>query len=310
MFLNVQLLILRSDIDSPMRKNAVMRQFDFRYLFSMFLFALLMVTAEQTKGQSERKMARIFIKDQKPDKILLLLPDYVYKFNQNSDLLDTLSYANDQEKEGVLWKYSHFIQYISDSTFKKRLEKGYRDEIKAFGIQVFGADNTAQFFSSGGKGFIINLAQIELDEDNYLYTDTAYVESLAYVFKKKLNALDVNIWFEISKVNAAKNDSTAHQVLFAENLLTDQLEGGFQPDETGTHFTYPYRIDRLTPDKIYEFIEDLGRTYADYTFDYMLNRYLDRHIPPKGRSKRYWRYDPYHKHLFIATDDRFVPLEK
>lgn len=261
-------------------------------------------------GQSERKMARAFIKVQKPTRILLLLPDYVYKFNQNTDLLDSLSYSNDREKEDLLWKYSHFIQFISDSAFKRHLEKGFRDEIKAFGIQVFGADNTAQFFSSGGQAFVVNLAQIELDEDHYLYTDTAFVESTAYVFKKKLNALDVNIWFEISKVNAAKNDTTAHQVLFAENLLTDQLDGGFQLDETGDNFTYPYRIDSLTLNKIYQFTEDLGRTYADYTFDYMLNRYLDRHIPRKGRSKRYWRYDPYHKHLFIAKDDRFVPLEK
>jgi hypothetical protein len=267
-----------------------------------------LLLASGSFAQSERKMARTFTTVEKPAKILFLLPDYIYKFNLKTRFLRNISYSSQQEKEALLWKHSLFIQYLSDSIFKTRLEKGYRDELKTFGIQLYGADNTAQFFSQGGKGFVVNIAQTELDEDNYLYSDTAFVESQTYVFRKYLNALDVNLWFEISKVNAAKDDTSAHQMLFVENLLTDQLDGGFQLDETREKFTYPFRIDSLTLKKIYDFTEDLGRTYADYTFDYLLNRYLDWHMPKGKRTERYWRYDPYRKHLFIATDDRFIPL--
>jgi len=292
-----------------MRKNAGMRQFDFKYLFSMFVFALLMVTAGQTKGQNERKIAKEFVKTFKPAKILLLLPKNIYKYNQKSHILDSLSYKTQQEKEELLWQHSKFIRLIDDSVFLTRLAKGYAAELKVFGIRVFRAQQTAQFFSVGGNAYVINVAQAELDEQYYPFTDTAFVDDLTYVFRKQLEALDVNIWFEVSKVNAGQKKTIGHQVLFAENLLTDRVKGGFSINDFSGKLQYLYRLDSLTLKKIYGYAESLGRTYADYTFDYFMNRYLDEHIAANRRSHRYWRYDPYHHHLFLGNEDRLVPVK-
>lgn len=280
-----------------------------KILFLSILVSGLLVSGT-VSGQSERKMAKAFISLARPSRILLIKPELIYKYNQKSDLPDSLSLVSNEKKDAYLWNHAVFIRSISDSIFLTHFVKGYTKELKEFGIQVYGSDQTGLFFSKGGNAEVVNIAQIELDEQDYLYTDTAFIdENKAYVFRKKLNALDVNFWFEFSRVNATEEDSSDHKVLFVENLLTDQLDGGFQEKEVSGKLYYPFRIDTLTVPKIYTYIEDIGRTYADYTFDYLLNQFLDSHMPPGRRSRHYWRYDPYRKHLFEATTDRFIPLK-
>jgi len=280
-----------------------------KVLFVSILVSGILISGA-VSGQSERKMAKAFIRLARPSKILLIKPELIYKYNHKSGLPDSLSHVSNEKKDAYLWNRAVFIRSISDSVFLTHFVKGYTKELKEFGIQVFGSDQTEQFFSKEGNAEVVNIAQVELDEQYYSYTDTAYIdESKAYVFRKKLNALDINFWFEFSRVNATEEDSSDHKVLFVENLLTDQIYGGFQEKGVSGKLYYPFRIDSLTVPKIYTYIEDIGGTYADYTFDYLLNQFLDSHMPPGKRSRHYWRYDPYRKHLFEATTDRFIPLK-
>ena len=286
-----------------------MKQYNFKTLFATFFFTLLMMAAWNANGQSERKQAKEFIQHSRPDQILFLLPGHIYKFNHKTHLSDSLRYHSQQEKEDLLWQHSKFIRYINDSVFLLRMAAGYSNELKAFGISVFTDQQAEQFFARQGKAYVVNVAQAELDEEYYPFTDTAFVDNDTYVFSKNLNALDVSVWFEISKVNAVQKDTTGHKVLFAENLLTDQVDGGFSFNDFNGKLQYLYRLDSLTLKKIYANAESLGRTYADYTFDYFMNQYINKHMPAGFRSNRYWRYDPYHHRLFLGKTDRLVPLK-
>ncbi len=273
-----------------------------KYRFSVVAFfqVLLLVWGGTVQGQSERKMAKAFVSIASAGiPVQVRPPAFLYKYNLKTGVLDSVSYANTRQKDSILWVHSDFIRRIDDSVFISRFMKGYLSELKMYGFRL-------QDTVTGNNGYRIHVAQIELEEQFYPYADTAYYGNDVYVHRQRLNALDVSSWFQVQgpMVKGAKG-----KVLFAENLLTDNLEGHFDVDPYSGDIKYLYTLDTLTVKKIYSYAQNLGRTYAGYTFDYLLNAFLRQKVPASKRNKHYWRYDPYRKKFFYAYDDRFVPLD-
>jgi hypothetical protein len=107
------------------------------------------------------------------------------------------------------------------------------------------------------------------------------------------------------------NDSAEKaNVYFATDLITDDMQGAFSYDIFTGNIKYTYNIDSLKVSELYKFAYQLGRTYAGYTFDFLLNTYLDKALPKQERSDNYWRFNPYDKTFFPAYDDRLVPLDE
>jgi len=73
---------------------------------------------------------------------------------------------------------------------------------------------------------------------------------------------------------------------------------------------YMYNIDSLKLDVLYDFAYRLGKEYAAYTYDLLLNEELDKKIDSSVRSKNYWRYDPINHIFYPATDDRLQPINE
>lgn len=271
-----------------------------RFSVAACFMALFLLLAGTVRGQSERKMARKFVSiaaEGIPAQVSP--PSFLYKYNLKTGILDSITYANAREKDSILWVHSDFIRRINDSVFIARFMKGYLSELKKYGFRL---KDTVY----GNNGYRIHVAQIELEEQYYHYADTAYYGNGVYVHRQKLNALDVSSWFQ---VQGPMIKSPKGKVLFAENLLTDDMEGHFAVDPYSGNIKFLYTLDSLTVKKIYSYAQNLGRTYAGYTFDYLLNTFLNRKLPASRRTDRYWRYDPYRKKLFVAYDDRFVPLD-
>jgi hypothetical protein len=262
--------------------------------------ALLFLQTGNVWGQSERKTAKAFLAQaQNGIPVQVNPPSFLYKYNLKTGILDTIWFTTARQKDSILWVHSDYIRKINDSLFLSRFMKGYLSELRKYGFRpqdTLGLNN----------GYHVDVAQIELDEQYYHFADTAFYDNDVYVYRQKLNALDVNIWFLI-RGPLVKNPKG--KLLFVENLLTDHLEGHFDLDPYTGDIRYLYNLDSLTVQKIYNYAQNLGRTYAGYTFDYLLNAYLKEKLPPDKRSGHYWRYDPYRKKFFIAYDDRFVPLD-
>ena len=75
---------------------------------------------------------------------------------------------------------------------------------------------------------------------------------------------------------------------------------------------YDYTIDTLKLDDIYNYAVYLGKLYAGYTYDYMMNSYVGDELKKKGYSYQVMlRYDPYKKQLRYADeDDWFVVINE
>ncbi len=271
-----------------------------RFLGRIFFTTALLLITVFAIGQSERKMAKIFVEKATGISVYVTPPSFLYKYNLKTGILDTIPYYTRRQKDSILWVHSDYIQHIRDSVFIHRFMQGYINELKVYGFHVvphIGDSNTYQ----------VHVAQIELEEQYYFYSDTAYYNYNVYVHHQYLNALDVSSWFAL-RGPLVKSKSEKPKILFAENLLTDDINGHFEVDPYSGKIKYLYTLDSLTVKKIYDYAENLGRTYAGYTFDYLMNRFLKKYVPPSRRTKRYWRYDPYRKKFFFALNDRFIPL--
>lgn len=273
------------------------------YLLALSASIFILIS---TGCSPEKKLAKSFVKSHITGPALIFTPDRVYKYNLKPDT-SSASGLTQEQKDSIAWFSSDLIKYIDDSSFLANYKKGYMKELAAFHIKTYSGNQTDRFFNNDSGGFVVNIAQIELDEQFYTYHDQTDLNGIAYEHHHLLNALDVNSWFEVRLVNSP--DSS--HVLFSENLLTDDFDGFFEQNPFNNQMQYFFHLDSLTPNKIYRDAYDLGRTYADYTYDYLLNRYLDKHLPANLRSDKYFRYDPYRKVFFTAGDeDRFDVIKR
>ncbi|MEJ2593817.1 MAG: hypothetical protein P8100_01495, partial [bacterium] len=96
-------------------------------------------------------------------------------------------------------------------------------------------------------------------------------------------------------------------VYFIEDAIIDDVEGEFSFDYFAGQVKYYYQIDSLKTEDLYGFAFNLGRKYAGYTYDLLLNDYIRDNLEVAPRY--YLRFDPFYKNFFEATDDRFILLE-
>ena len=262
--------------------------------FRILLTTVLLLLGLVTMGQSERRLAKEFVAQASKISIHVKSPLFLYKYNLKTDIFDSIGHLSKREKDSVLWTHSRFIQYIVDSVFIRNFMKGYTSELKKYGLYVSTRNR------SGSNSYAVTVSQIELEEQYYFFSDTAYYGNDVYVHHQSLNALFL--------LRGPLQPEKSGRVLFAENLLTDNLDGHFVVGPYSGDIKYLYQLDSLTVKKIYAYVQNLGRTYAGYTFDYLMNTFIRKNVPASRKTKRYWRYDPYRKKFFFALDDRFVPM--
>lgn len=268
-------------------------------LLAGLIFALSM----PLKAQSERSLARKFVKSIRESHRTILIhePAYIYKYNRKLENSKKYARLNKEQMDSISWVKSDFIKNIHDSLFMHYFSEGYVSELKKFGLLPF----IGKMPTPTQPDYYSDIVQTELEERYYPHRDTAYVDEKPYAVEKKLNALDVSFWF---KVYAAGTKNVKNkEVVFAENLLTDDIVSHFVMSENGT-LVYFYKLDKLTLSKIYKYASGLGKDYADFTFDKILNDYLESVLPASKLKGKYWHYDPQYKKLYIGDYYRFIPV--
>ena len=254
---------------------------------------------------SERKFATAFVDKKTQRSALVFFPDFLFKTNQKTFLLDSLGITDKTQFDSVLFAHSKYLQHIDDSLFLANYSLGFRKELSAFGFAVFDEDKVAEFMEIDSNAFVINIAQIELEETVYTQKNETLIYDTYYYHDQDLEAVYVNSWIEISKVNENTNNPN---IYFATGLITDDYEGDFSYDIFTGSINYSSHLDSLEPASLYNYAYKLGRTYASYAFDFLLNNYLDKTISKEERSDKYWRFNPYDKTFFPAYDDKLIPL--
>ncbi|HHL57767.1 MAG TPA: hypothetical protein ENJ14_02400 [Bacteroidetes bacterium] len=255
----------------------------------------------------EKKLAMDFVQSNNSRHVLVFSTDQVFKVNQKRELLDSLKITDESIFDSVLYANSGYLQYINDSLFLANYVLGYLKEMETLGFHVYKESQTLEFLNLDSNAYVANIAQIEIEETIYDYRAGEEIFGEYYYYDFELNALIVNSWIELKEYNKTGN---GEQLYFATDMITDDFDGEFYTDLFAGEVRFAYNVDTLETEDLYNFAYLLGRKYASYTIDWMVNKYLDENIPEGKRSDNYWRYDPYRKEFYPEEEDRFIPMDE
>ena len=259
----------------------------------------------------EKKLAKQFVYNTPKRYALVIPPDFIYKYNRNEWLLDSIDgNLTEEEKDSLLWEMSRLVKNIDDSIYLSNFRKGYEYKLAEYGFDIFTPAYTDIFMQKDSNAYIINIPQIELEETTYPYKDETIFNGYTYFHQHFLNALDVSTWFEINEVN----DTSSNQptVLYAGDILTDLLESNFEYDDKTDQLKYFYKIDTLEVKDVYNLAVTLGKRYAEYTYDYLMNSYILRNKEKGDTLSYYWHYDLDRNKFYPIWDDeeKLIPVEE
>lgn len=255
----------------------------------------------------ERQIGRKYIARADSTSFLVLFPAEVFVVNKKNEYSDGSFLFSEAQKDTSLFRNSELLPFLNDESIIKPFKESFVQELSNYGFRVYDTTQMDQFMAIQYHSRVLNVAQIELQEYFTSYEDAVTVDDQVYTKVIYLNGINIGSWFEISPINEVEKAKIP--VLFATHDLTDRWNGYFVQRFLTGEIEYRLEIDSLQPDDVRNFAAYLGRLYAAYTFDYMLNREIKSKTPIQDQTDAFYRYDPYQKRLFVTETDKFIELE-
>jgi len=256
----------------------------------------------------ERELAKTYIDDIQQTEIMVLVPDFIFKTSLKQYEVEGAERMDDYALDSILLNRSLFLKHLSDSSFLEVFTKGYIEELEKLNYSVYKSGEMDSFLSVKNPDFIINIAQIELEEYVLPIRDEELVYEYLFYKEIDLNAVSISSWFELTRMNT--DEDLDKEVLFASHYILDDFEGDFKFYPFTGEIKYAYKIDSLLINDIYGLAGFLGKKYAGYTNDYLMNTYVYKNLPDKIKPKYYFHYRR-DKNAFIPVeDDRFILMDE
>ena len=211
---------------------------------------------------SEFKLAKSFAEQSQRTRVAVYFPE-------------TVQVTLIQDKEG---DYTKVLDSVNQNMFLDIMYASYADALRQQGLDVYIPDDQ-DHIQVDSTHWLVILSKMEIQG---LYTE--YVDHLfdflnEYNYPFALNTVNVASWFDI-------NDGEWHPTLFDEHNLKDDFSSYVtRSREIGTQ--YHYNITPLKADDVYNYAVYLGKRYAEFTYDYMMNRYIESDLAKKSQYPRF-----------------------
>ena len=202
-----------------------------------------------------------------------------------------------------LGKQTEVLNGFSQDLFLDVMYNAYAEEMGHYGVEVYVPDDIDNV-PVDSTHWLVMLSRMEISGRITEYEDYFFSDSDDYSYKHALNTVNVASWFEV-------NDSVWLPVLYYEHNLMDGFDSQTDYSFWTGHIDYTYSIDTLGLEDVYNYAVYLGKLYAGYTYDYMMNRYVGSELQKRNyQYQTLLRYDPYKKQLrYAEEDDGFVEVE-
>ena len=254
----------------------------------------------------EWKVAKSYI-DSEPDISILVLPaNYVFKRNLKVNELKDSEDFTEQGLDSALMANSFFLQQVSDSIFLEIFINSMIEEFEKLGYKVYTDNSIDSFLFIKTPAYIFNIAQIELEEHYTVHEDQEDFGDYVYYKNVDLNSVSYNFWFEISELN---DETEKRKLFFATETINDVVFGYFTENLFTGEVKYKYNVNEIDMDIIYRYCTIFGRRYAGYTFDYLMNIYLDEHWPVNKKRRYYMQYKRENNTLDPTLENKFTVIE-
>jgi hypothetical protein len=270
-------------------------------LFALAIFLL-------TGCNVELKLARSFVDAGKPTEYLLLRPAIILKYNLKEFEIPGLDTLEGYRKDSTLFAHSIFLKSIEDTLLIEQFTAGFIKTLESYGAKVVLEGSIDTLMQKEGDAYVVNIAQFSLEEYIHPYSnEEAVYDEVVVIDGIDLNAINYNLWIELSHLNTEKNN----KVLFLSDYLLDNMKGTLKQNILSGKYSYDYTIDTIKTEEVYEFANWFGKKSATYLFDYLMNAYMDENIPEEYPYERYYyHYDQQRSSFYaIGEEDRFIELE-
>lgn len=274
-----------------------------RHSLILCLFALGLL--HLTSCSPERRLANHFIKERNPAAILLLSPEFSYKYSFKIPDIENFDSLDKQTQDSLLFYNSKLLQYINDSLLIKSYMNGLSSGLKSLGFNVYTSGTTESFVNRGSDGLIVNIPQLELEEFfDSISENVVLGDEELYNYELYITAVNFNSWFELTQVN--QQDSVL--VLYSSNSLTDRLDGGFRYFPFSGQVKYEYTIDSLEVKDIYPAAASIGDLYARLLHNFLMNDYIQKNMATGYETAKYYTWDPLSGRIRNYKGQKFTRL--
>lgn len=198
--------------------------------------------------------------------------------------------------------YSKVLDSVDQNAFLDIMYAAYADELGRYQLNVYVPENSDQV-QVDSLHWLVILSKVEMQGLYTEYVDHLFDMSDEYDYSFQLNTVNVASWFDV-------NDGEWLPTLFDEYNLTDDFNSKVTSSrESGTQ--YHYNITPLKAEDVYDFAVFLGKRYAAFTYDYMMNRYVAAGMQAKNKTPQYkLRWNPYEEGFYFQVEnEEFIELK-
>ena len=198
--------------------------------------------------------------------------------------------------------YTEVLDSLNQNVFLDVMYLAYADEMKAYGVNVYIPDDP-DHVPVDSTHWLVILSKVEIQGLISDYVDYLFDFSDEYSYSFHLNTVNVASWFDI-------NDGTWHPTLFDEHNLMDNFNS-YVTQNSLQGAQYHYEIKPILADDVYNYAVYLGRRYATFTYDYMMNCYIGGEMKRDNDTARFkLRWDPFEKSLFFQEEgEGFIEIK-
>ncbi len=255
----------------------------------------------------ELKLARSYI-ESKPEISIMVLPtNFVFKKNLKVNELGSTIGLSELQVDSALMQNSVILQHVSDSVFLETFINSLIVEFEKLGFIVYTENLLDSFLFLKTPAYIFNVAQIELEEHIKVHEDKQEFGDYMYYKKVDMNAINYNFWFELSELNDDKENT---KLFYASETIHDQVYGYFTENIFTGYVKYKYNKNEIDLDILYRYSDVFGERYAGYTYDFLMNKYLDENLPDEQKRRYYMHYKRENNSLDPTWTEKFELMEE
>lgn len=198
--------------------------------------------------------------------------------------------------------YTKVLDSINQDLFLDIMYAAYADELGNYNLNVYIPDDPDAVVVDSTHWLVV-LSQVEIQGLFVEYVDQLYDLTDEYNYSFSLNKVNVASWFDV-------NDGEWLPTLFDEYNLMDGFDS-YVSNSRKNGMQYHYNITPIKTDDVYDFAVFLGKRYAAFTFDYMLNHFVESKMEEQHAEPRFkLRWDPYEQtFLFQQEEEGFIELK-
>ncbi len=246
-------------------------------------------------------IARRFVKNNRNTVVALYMPEKLVKMNlRNDSIPEYLADSSLQMQIAYLESQIKVIDKINDDKFLDIIYLTMQSTLKDYGLTVeYWEDEAMQPDSTH---WVIEIPRIEVLEACNIEQFCGWVDYNKYCKDVPVDMVNVAVWFNLA------ND-TDFTMTFTEQNYFNDTEVDFNIDYQSNKIVAKTSCDTINIDGFYKFASILGKLYAGYCYDFLLNKYIDSQQNGNIDTINRFRYDPYERYFYQTSRDYLIEIK-